>query len=48
LPASGAKFRGVRQSISSPTKLEFAVTSERKRARAADGARHGLKQEKWK
>jgi hypothetical protein len=48
LTGKGAKFRGVRQSFSSPAKQEFAVTCVRESARAADGACLGLKQEKWK
>jgi len=34
----GAKFRGVRQSLGSPTKQEFAVTCGRMCVRAAGGA----------
>jgi hypothetical protein len=48
LTSKGAKFRGVRQSLSSPTKQEFAVTCARISVRAAEGACLGLKQEKWK
>jgi hypothetical protein len=45
---SGAKFRGVRQVLKSPSKQEFAVTYGRMGARAADGACLRLKQDKWK
>jgi hypothetical protein len=38
----------VRHSLQSPAKQEFAVSCGRFGARAADGVRLGLEQEKWK
>jgi hypothetical protein len=48
LPASGAKFRGVRQVFESPAKLKFAVTCVRNSVRAAFGVAKSFNQDKWK